>query len=259
MSEQEDWNEEIAPPPKKKGFPGWLMFCGGGCLIAMILGAIGAFFVVGEVKKAMDPEVQWANLEESIEMDARPPELNLMFGWSLGIKFWMFMDDRGYIAVIYDFGESEAEGREELFSESFTGAGVPGLSKIEDPEVGAAMVQGREIAVVRFMNKGGFNAGSGSSVDGQGAACFIDMTPEGDAGFQMTFLMRDPNAKNAKDPISDEAIVTFLEPFVMGPEHVPYLPSEGPGMDYSEEDELEPAVESAEDAADAADAEEGGQ
>jgi len=225
----DDWAETTAPPPKKKGIPGWLMFCGGGCLIAMILGAIGTFFLVGEVKKAMDPEAQWARLEEAFEIEGRPTELTPMFGVSLGMDFWMFQDSRGYVAVIYDFGESQAEGRDELFSEDFTGGGVPGLSKIEDPTVAEVLVQGRALPVVHFQNQGGFNAG-GSEVNGQGGACFVDITPEDSLGFQMVFLMRDPGQGNASnDPIPDQAIQDFLEPFVIGPERETYVspPREG--------------------------------
>jgi hypothetical protein len=220
MSEQQEWAEEPAVPPRKKGLPGWLMFCGGGCLIAVILGAIAAYFAVGEFKKALDPDAQWARLEETLEMDARPPELQMMMGWGIGIDLWMIKDERGYIAAIYDFGEAESEGREEIFSDKFKGGGVPGLSKIEDPEVGEVIVQGRSLPIVRFQNKGGFNPGGGEKVAGQGAACFLDLTPEGDSGFVMVFLMK---MDGSKEPIEDAAIQTFLQPFVVGPAHQPYV------------------------------------
>lgn len=218
--EREDWADEPAVPPKKKGLPGWLMFCGGGCLIAIILGAIGAYFVVQEVKEAMNPEAQWARLEQSIEYDARPPELNMMFGWGMGVDAWVIEDERGYIAILYDFGEADAQGREEIFSEDFKGGGVPGLSKIEDPEVGELLTQGRTLPIVRFQNKGGVNFGGGEDVAGQGAACFLDLTPDGDPGFKMLFLM---SASGSKDPIPDSAVEDFLEPFVIGPDRTTYV------------------------------------
>lgn len=233
MSEEE-WADAPTMPPKKKGFPGWLMFCGGGCLIALILGGIGGYFVFGEIKKAMDPEEQWARLEESFELDARPPELQPMFGFSLGLDFWMFMDERGYIAVIYDFGEAEAEGRDELFSEDFEGGGISGLNKIENPEVSQVSVQGRAIDVVRFENKGGFSMGGSEQMSGQGPACFVDITPDDDPGFKMLFLMRDPSKGAKKEPISDQAIQDFLAPFLIGPDRSVYVSE---GMDYSNDDE----------------------
>jgi len=219
MSEQEEWAEEPVVPPKKGGLPGWLLFCGGGCLIAVILGTIGAFFMVKEVQKMIDPEVQWESLEESFELDERPPELTMMFGSHIGIDLWMIQDNRGYIAAIYDFGEAEAQDRDELFSEDFQGGGVPGLSKIEDPEVGEVAVQGRTLPIVRFINQGGFNPGGQEEVAGQGGACFVDLTAEGVPGFQMLFLMR---MDGKKDPISDEAVQQFLEPFVIGPKRQLY-------------------------------------
>ncbi len=222
MSEQ-DWNEEVAPPPKKKGLPGWLMFCGGGCLIAMILGSIGFYFVFEAFSKSMDPEENWARLEEHFDIDARPPELDPMFSWSLGMDFWMLMDDRGYIVVIYDFGEAQASERDAIFSEDFKGGGLPGLNKIDDPKIGVVNVQGRELKVVRFENSGGFNPGGQQTAGGQGPACFVDITDVDDPGFQMVFLMRGPGGEDAKEEISDEAIQDFLEPFVIGPDREVYV------------------------------------
>ncbi len=224
MSEEE-WTEETVVPPKKKGFPSWLMFCGGGCLIAVILGVIATFLIVDQVKEAMNPDAQWARLEEAIELDARPPELQLMFGWSIGMDIWMLRDSRGYIVAIYDFGESEAAGRDELFSDEFEGGGLPGLNEIEDAQLDMITVQGREIPVQRFHNTGGFNPGGNDQVSGSGAACFVDITPEGDMGFMMLFMMRDPsqNSDMAEEPIEAEAIQEVLKPFVIGPDHDTYF------------------------------------
>lgn len=232
MSEQ-DWADEPAVPPKKKGLPGWVLFCGAGCLILMVLGAIGAYFAVQEVKQMVDPEAQWARLDESLPMDERPPELNMMFGMGIGIDMWMISDQRGYIAAIYDFGESEAEGRDEIFSEDFTGGGVPGMNQIEDPVLGEVVVQGRTLQLVRLRNKGGFNPGGGEGVSGDSAACFIDLTEEGDPGFMMLFFMRNPAADKelALEPISDEAIQEFLLPFTIGPDREVYMAPEGTGVD----------------------------
>jgi hypothetical protein len=224
--EQEDWADEPAVPPKKRGLPGWLMFCGGGCLIAVILGAIAGYLLVREVKEAMDPEAQWERLGESIAYDARPPELNMMFGWNVGVDVWVVEDKRGYIAIIYDFGESEADSRDEIFSENFKGGGVPGLSNIDDPEVGEVMVQGRALPIVRFQNQGGINFGGQEEVAGQGAACFLDLTSEGDPGFKMLFLMR---ATGGKEPIPDSAVQDILEPFLIGPAHETYVVPTGHG------------------------------
>ena len=39
----EEWADEPEVPKKKGGLPGWLWFCGGGCLIAVILGLWSVF------------------------------------------------------------------------------------------------------------------------------------------------------------------------------------------------------------------------
>ncbi len=232
MTEQ-DWADEPAVPPKKKGLPGWVLFCGAGCLILMVLGAIGAYFAVDQIKQAMDPEVQWARLEESLPMDERPPELNMMFGMPVGLDMWMISDSRGYIAAVYDFGESESESRDEIFSPDFTGGGVPGMNQIEDPELGEVVVQGRTLSLVRLLNTGGFNPGGNEEVSGDSAACFVDLTQEGDPGFMMLFLMRNPAADKelALEPIPDDAIQEFLRPFSIGPDREVYVAPEGTGPD----------------------------
>jgi hypothetical protein len=231
MSDQ-NWADEPVVPPKKKGLPGWLLFCGAGCLLLAVLAAVGAFFVVKEAQKAMDPMAQWERLDQSIELDARPPELSMMFGWGVGIDLWMIYDQRGYIAAVYDFGEAEADARTEIFSEDFAGGGVPGMNKMEDPELGEVVVQGRTLPVMRIVNKGGFQPAGGQGVSGDSAACFVDLTPEGDPGFKMLFLLRDPNrGEQAMEPVPDEAVQTFLEPFVIGPDREVYVAPPGTGAD----------------------------
>lgn len=248
MSEQ-DWADEPAVPPKKKGLPGWVLFCGAGCLILMVLGAVGAYLTVQEFKQMMDPEAQWARLDESLPMDDRPPELNMMFGSRIGLDMWMISDSRGYIAAVYDFGESQAEGRDEIFSEDFSGAGLPGMNQIEDPELGEVVVQGRTLDLVRLRNNGGFDPGNDGGVSGDSAAAFVDLTPEGDPGFVMLFFMRNPavDEQIALEPIPDEAIQQFLLPFEVGPDRTVYVAPEGTGPDKGFEgmiegmEDLEPA------------------
>ncbi|MFT7669502.1 MAG: hypothetical protein ACI8X5_002205 [Planctomycetota bacterium] len=225
MSDQE-WNDEIEVPPKKKGLPGWLMFCGGGCLIAVILTLLGGYFVFSEIKEMADPELQWAELEKATDMDARPPELELMFGWHLGIDLWMLKDNRGYVAVIYDFGDSSDSDRDEIFSEGFDGGGIAGLGKMNDSELGEITVQGRKLPIVRFQNSGGFSLGE-ESVKGGGAACFTDITPESNSGFMMLFLMRNPGQDNSKADIEDAVLVQFLAPFSIGSDRELYVAPAG--------------------------------
>ena len=235
----EEWTEEAIVPPKKKGLPSWLLFCGGGCLIAVILTVVAGFLIFDQVKQAVDPSQQWARMEESVAMDARPPELEVMFGWSIGIDFWMLRDSRGYIVAIYDFGEAEAKDRDNLFSDDFSGGGLPGISEIEDTELAVVTVQGRELPIQRFQNTGGFNPGGQGSGGGNGAACFVDITPEGDPGFLMLFMMREPTGDKEQqdEAITDEAIQQLLEPFVVGPEREMYVaPGPHPRAGQSEVD-----------------------
>jgi len=224
MSEEE-WNEESAVPPKKKGIPSWVLFCSGGCLITLVLTITAAFLLFNRFKAGIDPEQQWQRIEKVVQLDARPPELQLMFGWDLFMDFWWLRDSRGYIVVIYDFGENQASERDALFSEEFKGGGLPGLSTIEDAALGEVRVQGRLLPVQHFRNTGGFNPGGNDGVKGGGAACFVDITPEDDPGFVMLFMMRDPSRgkDDLAQPVPAEAIEELLRPFNVGPEHQTYV------------------------------------
>ncbi|MFT7486068.1 MAG: hypothetical protein ACI9F9_001921 [Candidatus Paceibacteria bacterium] len=221
-------NEELDVPPKKKGIPSWLLFCGSGCLIAIVLTVIGGFLLFEQGKKMINPDLQWDKMEQVVEMDARPHELRIMFGWNLGMDVWMMRDKRGYIVAVYDFGESDADSRDEIFGENFSGGGLPGVNKIEDTALGDVVVQGRTLLIQRFMNSGGVDFGNGGA-SGGGAGCFVDITPEDDLGFTMLFMMKDPskNEEDVNEPISDEAIQALLTPFVIGPDRTPYV-SPGP-------------------------------
>lgn len=213
MTEQE-WADEPTVPEKKKGLPGWLWFCGGGCLIAVVLAVVLGFFLVREFNKATDPELQWSRLEETIAMDVRPPEMDLLFGWDAGLDVWMFQDQRGYMTLIYYFDESQAEARDEIFQEGFEGGGIQGLNKIEDPQFGEVEVQGRVLPVQRFYQEGGSSSPTpGAPETGQGPAAFVDITPEGNPGFMMLFMIR----VNSDEPVPDEFIQEMLAPFHVGP------------------------------------------
>ena len=214
---QDDWATDVAPPPKKKGLPSWLLFCGGGCLIFFVLAVIGIFLLVDSFKDMANPEAQWSALEESIPMDARPNEMRMAMGFSImGTETWTMAHDSGYMVMIIKNDGASQEEREEVFGGNAASAGIPGLSEINEPSAGTVMVQGRDLPVARFK----------SQSMGQGAqqGCFVDITPEGEAGMVLFYIFTDGRSKG-DTAVTDEFVTEILKPFLIGPDRQIYAPS----------------------------------
>jgi hypothetical protein len=216
---QDDWTEDSTPPPAKKGLPSWLLFCGGGCLITMILGVVGVYFIYDTFKDVANPEVQWAELEKAIPMDARPNDLKMGFGGGLaGTDGWFLSDGNGQILFILAESDASAEDRNAAFSDEMEGSGLPGVSEISDVNTGEIMVQGRVLPISRFTaNSGGQTVPS----------CMVDITPEGALGYVMANIQR-PGQKGKNSVISDDDIRDLLKAFIIGgPDREIYVP-DGP-------------------------------
>ena len=219
------WTEEADHAPKKRTIPPWIWFCGAGCLIAAILGIVVTLFVVQGVKKALDPEKQWARLGEVLPYDQRPEGWKLTFGFPgvLGFEMFMLAHPSGVVANLMHFsGEQADEARSQLFDEEFTGSAF-GFGGRKDLRKGTIEVQGRELVVMRYHQVQGFR---GSERDAQpetepgaepaaeeGASALVDLTPPGDPDGLFLMMIR----ARSGEPFSDEEVQDFLEPFHVGP------------------------------------------
>ena len=67
-----NWGESEAPV-RKKSIPTWLWFCGGGCLLALIVSIVGGVLLFQKGKQmyeeGQDPEIQWAKVAEVLTYD----------------------------------------------------------------------------------------------------------------------------------------------------------------------------------------------
>lgn len=219
------WTEEGPGIPKKKGIPTWLWFCGGGCLLAVLVAVVVVGLGWRFMKTATDPEVQWARLEHILPYDQRPPELKptMGFGMSVGTSMEQvqLQDTRGFmITVQSQGGKAGAEARQKLFR-----ADKPefpkdlGVMKFEGVEPGSLEVQGREIRTLRMrMEFPAFmKAFMPKKAEGElgkmGSMAFIDVTPEESGGLVLVEMIK----VTGPDPVSDDEIRTFLKPFRIGP------------------------------------------
>jgi len=208
MTETE-WATEN-PAPSKKLVPTWLWFCGGGCLLAVILGVVGVMWGVGKVQEYGNEELQYPRLREEIGFDERPAEWDFMFAVDIPLDMWIFADSRGYAVVIMRINEGDAEEtRNQLFNPDFDGS-FAGMGGREEMELTSLSVQGREIDMMTYYQA----SGGGAAGSNAGQAASIDITSPGADGMLIMMLIRQGGA----DKITGEEVTEVLAPFHVGPD-----------------------------------------
>lgn len=213
MSES-NWGPGELPPAPKKRIPTWLWFCGGGCLLATILGIIAVVWVVNYAKNAVDPEKQWPKVAEILPYDERPAEMTLKFGSQIGAEMYAFDDARGFVVVLMRFGTDKSGEVEDKLMNPNEEGGVLGMGGRRDLSGGTIRVQGRDLKVVRFHTMASNAAESGDRPKvGEGPTAMVQLSESGDRPMlvQITRLV-------GTDPVKDEEIVAILKPFHVGPQ-----------------------------------------
>ncbi|MDP6538075.1 MAG: hypothetical protein QF903_05230 [Planctomycetota bacterium] len=212
------FDDQPVAPPAKRAFPLWLLFCGGGCLLAVLAALVVAGLLFKQFQGFNDPDVQWPRIEERLSFDQRPEELNLLFGGGMmGVEMFTFEDSRGYAVIFQSFDISEAdEARDQLFDPEFTGS-IAGLGGRKDLQAGTIEIQGRVLDVLRFYQFEDEEAGEGGegSPARAGVSALIDLTAPGDPGL---FVVQVVRATHTSDPVPDEYLRELLAPFHVGPQ-----------------------------------------
>jgi hypothetical protein len=213
------WTEEQTAGPKKKTIPTWAWFCGGGCLLAVLLAVVAAGFGFRFIKTATDPKVQWERLGKTLPHDeALPPEIESMFGNQFPIEQYVIQDTRGYQLQFQNHkGKDGSQARKQMF-ESDTPEFPQNMvvMKFDKPEPGSVEVQGRTLRLFRTrMEFSGLfgKAMPAEAKEAMGSMAFVDLTPEGREGMLMLQLTK----MKGSEPVSDEEIRELLKPFHVGP------------------------------------------
>lgn len=212
------WSEEEAGPPKKRGIPTWLWFCGGGCLLAVLFAIVAIGLVYRVVSKGRDPEAQKAAVAKILPYDEWPAEMKPVFGMQMLGEQYTFEDTRGFQEQLQlHKGRDGTEGRRNMFE-----ADPPkfpqnlGVMKFEDMKPGTVEIQGRDLHVIRMRVELAAFITQFMSKEAKGklpSMAFVDLTPENLDGMlllQVTRLRGD-------DPITDDEIRGILKPFHVGP------------------------------------------
>jgi len=211
------WSEEEAGPPKKRGIPTWLWFCGGGCILAVLLGVVALGLGYRFFKKATDPELQKQALAKILPYDEWPAEMKPKFGFKLVGEQYAFDDTRGFEEQIQlHTGHEGAEGRKGLFhSEHPKFPQNLVVMKFQDPTPGTVEVQGRELRLIRMkLELADFIKSIDKDTKGKlPSMAFVDLTPEDLDGMLLLMITR----KHGDEPIQDDEIREILKPFHVGP------------------------------------------
>jgi hypothetical protein len=205
---------ELAKPPKKR-VPTWIWACGGGCALVAVVGVLIAAFAFRFIKKAIDPDLQWAALSQHLQFEPPHPNLHI-FGMPVkleGMSMWMLTDTAGKqqaTVLAAEASPKATETRNELFDAtkevSFMGLGR------HDPEPGELEIQGRRLHCLRYTSLASDRKGGamGKFMEQmQGASIVVDLAPEGSQELLAFILTR----QGSSERIDDAAVVAFLAPF----------------------------------------------
>jgi hypothetical protein len=235
MSEASWGTDHMEPQKPPRRVPVWVWACGSGCLLAIVALAVLGFFAVRVFKETTDPETQWARLAEVLPVDEPPPPLHIVgFPTMRGVRVWMLTTaDQRMQGMLQHVTEDVEKMRRSLLEGEGGEQDVPIFGKIGmfAAERGTARVQGRELPYLRFHT---FPPGSepepepdrAEEREGRpgileemrravhGTSMHVDLHPEStDHGL---FLLL--TKARSREPVSEEELRQFLEPFHVGPE-----------------------------------------
>lgn len=201
------WGDAL-PPPKPRRVPVWLWFCGGGCLLALLLAGIAAKLGYDQVKDWGEAEAQMPVLRESLPADALPPETEFVFAIRFPMNMFVFRDARGFALMFFVANPGDAdELRRTMLEPEFGGFG---MGRRKDAAKATVRVQGRDVDGMRFVQE----RGSGQGGDAEGPSIVLEVGPEGGAQVVIVQITR----AGSNDAITDEDVRMLLEPFHVGSE-----------------------------------------
>lgn len=226
---QESWEDlplEQQAEPTKKGVPRWLMFCGCGCLLAILAvgGALG--FAYYYAKRMVDAEYQLPRLARVVPFDEPLEELEFVIRIPFGVDAYALQDlvtDGGYVLMFTHESDPEQAraSRERALDPAHTGL-VEGAGHREQVESFTLSLQGRELAGVRYLVRGGETSNltlppgiPRALVDPTGAAALLDVTPASTPGVVLLQVYR---AQGGDEPIPEDYLRRILAPFHVGPD-----------------------------------------
>ena len=171
-------------------------------------------FIGRAAKEWQDPDVQWELVKRVLPYDKRPEDLEFHQSWHLlGTDGWIFTDRRGYLVMLMQMPETNAQQtREQLLdpgaSRGFLGKfGRHGQARLK------IKVQGRELEALRFVQEGADSGGTEAQSTGPGATIIVDLTPEEAV---RPLVLQITRSNHSEEPLDEQFVADFLEAFHVG-------------------------------------------
>ncbi len=204
-------------PVKKSGLPKWLFWCGGGCLLAVVVGGLilwfGAQYAQEFINEARDPEKQWPKLQQVLPFDERPANYELGWGSSVLMETYVVNSGQGLVGVVMRLSESDKESVDsQLMNPDFSGSFM-GMGGRRDLARTTVEVQGRMLDILRFRQDNPNKQPTSEDPSGGVAhSAYVRISTPDEARQVVVQLL----APGSNDPISDEQIREFFAPFHVG-------------------------------------------
>src|SRR5262245_22125119 len=87
------WTEEGTEGLRKRKIPTWAWFCGGGCLLAILITAAVVIVGIQFGKKAVDADYQKQKLAQILPFDELPSNMRFMIGLQIPTEQYTFQDE----------------------------------------------------------------------------------------------------------------------------------------------------------------------
>jgi hypothetical protein len=228
------WSTEVERTPKK-GVPRWLVGCGIGCGLMLVLGLIAGVFLWRGLTRMQDQDLQWERVAEVLPVTS-PPEGFQVFGmpgFMPGFRdMWVFGTSDQSRSVVLLTLDSDPPPRdwgvlfdpEAGLDEQPEGMDVQGFL---DAELGTLSVQGRGLRVLRYRTDPLEEEGTASEPEPEAEPRLLERLREGveaatryaGARVDLTPLAGDPlilleyHRTDSLERIEDAELVEFLSSF----------------------------------------------
>jgi hypothetical protein len=226
MAQQERWEDDLPleqqVTSEKKGLPRWLLFCGCGCLLALLAvgGALGFATYYG--MRLVDPEHQLPRFAKVMPFDGPLEQLEFVVHVPFGVDSYLLQDtqtDGGYVLWFTQVSDpQDANNARERALDPSNRELMGGAGRREAVQPVSILIQGREVQGVRYRVPGTRDAaqlpgGLGRAMDPAGAALTLDVTPRGNPGLVLVHFFR---VEGSDEPIPEGYVHQILAPFHVG-------------------------------------------
>jgi hypothetical protein len=182
----------------------------------LLIVGVGGFFAVRLIGKAAkewsDPEVQWQSVKRVLPYDKRPDGVTFQTSFHIGMDFWLFNDQHGYMVMLMQLPATNGEHSRQQLLDEHANNGFFGKFGRHGQQRLKLQVQGRELNALRFVQEIGGGEGN-SPGTGPGATMVVDLTSD---EMDRPLMLQMTRQSGGDEPFSEQAVIDFLDAFHVG-------------------------------------------